>query len=145
MKRVLISVIGLQHPYEGGEDADNAVEVITEGIYHMDKDGNGWFRYEESPMSELGSTVTTFYVNHNSARMVRTGFVKAEMEFDLTASKSFIYGTDYGGIPMTITTSSIINRLNENGGELTLNYSLAMNSIPFGENRFSFSIRELNA
>lgn len=143
MKDVLISVIGLQHSYEGDEDSDTAIEVVTEGTYHIDESGSGWFRYNEGPLTDLGDTVTTFYFDREKAKMVRTGAVHSEMKFNPAAPSSFIYGTEFGGIPMNIATSSVINRLDEHGGDLTLNYSLSMNSVPIGENRFSVSIREL--
>ena len=63
MKDVVISIRGIQRSFHPGEEEQGpeSVELVTDGRYEYGRDAS-WFTYQESEITGMEGTVTTFRV-----------------------------------------------------------------------------------
>jgi len=138
MKKVIISVKGTQ---EYPKDEPEKMELVTEGEYSLDG-GIAVFRYQESELTGLAGTTTTFRLENGDVTLTREGAVTTQMIFSEGKKHYFAYETPYGSMTMGIDTSSIYSRLRKSGGDLEIRYNIdAANSI-ISKNTFNINIRE---
>jgi uncharacterized beta-barrel protein YwiB (DUF1934 family) len=137
MKDVEISIKGIQN----GENGDDGVEYITEGQYDCGEDAIT-IAYEESELTGMDGTRTTFTVTRDCVSMKREGGVNAIMMFQEGRKHHFIYDTPFGSISMGVDTYSILNDLDEFGGNLVIRYGVDMDGAQVSRNTFKVNIRE---
>ena len=131
MKKVIISVKGLM-------DEDDA-ELVTDGEYEFD--GGARFSYEESDLTGMEGTTTSFSVENGIVSISRTGTVSMEMEFEEGRKHYFVYDTPFGSLSMGVDTQSIRSCLDENGGSLEVKYLLDLENSMMSRNSFEINIR----
>lgn len=138
MKRnVTISVRGEQF-YEGMEP--DRTELVTEGT--LEKTEGGWcLRYEESELTGMEGTSTLIEVEGATATLRRVGAVQSEMRFCRGEIGTSAYETPYGTLTVEIGTSLLRAELTEDGGELEIRYSIAVEHQVTGENRLLIQIK----
>jgi uncharacterized beta-barrel protein YwiB (DUF1934 family) len=137
MKEVEISIKGIQN----GEGIDDGVEFRTEGQYDCGEDAIT-FAYEESELTGMKGTKTTFTITDEGVSLKREGGVNAIMMFQEGRKHNFLYNTPYGGITMGVDTYSILNDLDEFGGNLVIRYGVDMDGAQVSRNTFQVNIRE---
>lgn len=124
---------------------DDIIELITEGTMRQtEKDGiTGWeISYEDSEATGFTGSVTTVTVfGEDYASMQRTGNAESHLIIEKGRKHHCHYSTEYGSMMMGIYTKRIINRLDENGGELYLSYSIDINSVLISENEVYMEIK----
>lgn len=140
MKDAIISITGIQNSPTGGPDS---VELVTAGQYGYEN-GEGCFTYEESKLTGLEGTRTTFTIGPGGIVLRREGSLNTEMVFQQGKKNFFLYETPYGSATMGVSTRRIDTRLGEHGGELELDYNIDFNHTPMGRNKFKFNVRESN-
>ena len=138
MKDVLITIRGAQS-YHGGDN--DCVEFTTDGQYSFGKNG-AVFSYNESALTGLEGTKTTFLVRRDNVTMNREGTLTSRMIFEEGKNHRFLYDTPYGSATMGVETHFIRSALNEAGGELEILYSTDLEHNPLGKNNFLITIRE---
>lgn len=138
MKDVVITIRSAQN-YHGGEN--DCIEFTTDGKYSFGKSGAA-FSYQESALTGLEGTKTTFLIRPESITINREGKLTSRMVFEEGKKHRFLYQTPYGAATMGLETHFIRSALNEQGGELEILYSTDLEHNPIGKNNFLITIRE---
>ncbi len=141
MKNVIITIKGVQNYHDSGDDV---IELVTDGEYSYGKKG-AMFTYEESPITGLDGTKTTFIIRDDSVTMKRSGTLTTNMIFEEGKKHHFLYEMPFGATSMAIDTQMIRSELSEAGGELEIYYTTDIDHSPVGKNQFFINIREQNA
>jgi uncharacterized beta-barrel protein YwiB (DUF1934 family) len=140
MRDVIISIVGTQKDPSGQKDT---VELVTDGQYGFE-DGESRLTYEESALTGLNGTRTTFTVSPMGVILRREGSLNSEMVFQEGKKNFFLYETPYGSATMGVDTRRIFASLGEHGGDLELDYDIDFNHAPMGQNIFKINVKENN-
>ncbi|MGM9615244.1 MAG: DUF1934 domain-containing protein [Oscillospiraceae bacterium] len=138
MRDVIISITGVQNDPNGDKDS---VELVTTGKYGMENDEIR-FTYEESELTGLDGTRTTFTISPMGVVLRREGSLNSEMVFQQGRKNFFLYETPYGSATMGVDTRRIDTQLDEHGGNLELDYDIDFNHTLMGRNKFKINVRE---
>ena len=138
MRDVIISITGVQRDPAGGRDA---VELVTAGKYGFEN-GEGRFTYEESDLTGLDGTRTTFTISPMGVVLRREGSLNSEIVFREGQKDFFLYETPYGSATMGVDTRRIHTKLDEHGGTMELDYEIDFNHTPMGRNQFKINVKE---
>lgn len=137
MKNVTVSVKGFQSI----DNDEDIVELKTIGTYAF-KNDKYYIFYDE--MNEDGAkTETMLKVGENIAVLKRTGATENKMVIEVGKRNSSVYSTPMGEFIMDIYGEEVKSTLNDNGGIVSLIYSLNMNSTPVGRNRIEITVKEV--
>lgn len=138
-KNVIISIKGVQS-YEDAET--ETIELVTEGTL-MDCGEEGYtLSYQESELTGLEGTLTTFQVENDRITLMRMGMVNSQMVFQLGRRHFSMYDTPYGALSVGINTHKMRSNLNGDGGEIEIDYSIEIDHAVAGENLFHINVRE---
>jgi uncharacterized beta-barrel protein YwiB (DUF1934 family) len=138
-KKVLISVKTVQ--YIDGQP--EAVELITEGEYY--KEGNEYFaEYEESEISGMEGTRTTMKINNDTLRIVRSGTTTSDLMFKKGIDHISLYNTPFGTLEVMIKPKKVDININEDGGNVKLEYKMEAFGLDAIENALELSIKQIN-
>ena len=137
-KDVIISIKGTQK-YDGGEPG--AVELVTAGRLAQDEAGYT-LSYQESELTGLEGTTTTFRVAPDRITLRREGTLNSEMIFQEGQKHVSLYETPYGGLMLGVNTHRAKADLGTAGGRLSIRYALEVDSQPIGENSFEIQVTE---
>lgn len=138
MRDVIISITGIQNDSNGERDA---VELVTAGQYGFEN-GESRFTYEESELTGLNGTRTTFTISPMGVVLRREGSLNSEMLFQQGRKNYFLYETPFGSATMGVDTRRINTSLGEHGGSLELDYNIDFNHTPVGRNKFKINVKE---
>ncbi len=139
-KKVIIFVKSHQH-YEGAEPEE--MELISEGLMDTAEDGTVTLAYEETELTGLEGTRTTFTIKDDMVVLSRTGQVNSQMVFQRGRQHSSLYETPWGTMTVDIATSQLASRLGDRGGVLDIQYSIAVEHRVAGRNQFKIRVREI--
>ena len=125
----LFRIKGIQR-YEGNEP--EVIELTTEG--RIERRGEQLFMiYEESALTGLEGTVTRFELEGEKVRLIRTGKISSVMEFLPGQTTQSLYDTGMGALLIDARTLRVENHMDETGGNLTVVYRIAIESLGVGE------------
>lgn len=138
-KDVIIHING-KPKYENSDEVE--VELTTSGRLYR-KNGDYYIIYKESELTGMEGATTTLKLEGDRVTLMRNGgncashmvFKKGERHFG-------VFDTEYGSLSVAISARDIKNNINDNGGELTIDYDIEIDSILTGENLFKVNIRE---
>ncbi len=137
-KDVIISIRGLQE-YEGIDK--DSIELVTAGT--LTSTGQGYnLTYEESAITGMDGTVTSFDISPQRVTLIRTGPICSEMVFEAGRRHLSLYQTPYGNMEVGVRARIMRCTLDENGGELEVDYAIDIDHAMAGENRFRIQVRE---
>jgi len=141
-KNVIISIKGMQ-AYEG--TGDDSIELVTEGrLLDCGEDGLS-LSYQESELTGMEGTLTTFQVEKNGRiTLLRMGEVNSQMVFEEGRRHLSLYQTPYGDLSVGVLANKVKNTLNMSGGELEIDYAIEIDHILAGQNLFHIKVREDN-
>ena len=134
---VIITVRGEQ--YFDGVDPD-ATELMTEGTLTVTGDELR-ISYEETALTGMEGTTTTFSVEGKRVVLSRTGTVNSRMVFEEGAQHTSLYETPFGELTVDIQTSRLLHNLTERGGLMEIKYSIAVEHTVTGRNCFKIRVR----
>lgn len=134
---VILSVRGEQ--YFDGCDPDDT-ELTTEGTLTM-VPGGMLLRYEESALTGMEGTTTTFELRGPRVLLTRSGNVNSQMVFEEGRQHTSLYETPMGELSVDIQTSLLRHNLTERGGLLEIKYSIAVEHTATGKNAFKIRVR----
>lgn len=138
-KPVIISIRGVQSLEPGDEDV---MELVTQGILRQEE-GEGYsLSYEESELTGLEGTLTTFHVGPDKIVLQREGTLNSQMIFEEGQKHLSLYETPYGGLMLGVNTHRAKANLGAAGGSLSIQYGLEVDSQPIGENSFEIQVTE---
>lgn len=134
---VMLSIRGEQ--YFEGVDPD-ATELMTEGTMTL-RGEDIYLSYEESELTGMEGTTTTFAVVGPRVTLLRTGSVNSQMVFEEGKQHTSLYETPFGELTVDIQTSKLIHNLSERGGLMEIKYSIAVEHTVTGRNCFKIRVR----
>lgn len=138
-KSVIISIRGTQ----AYEDADtDCIELVTEGRLADFGDGGYTLSYQESKLTGLEGTLTTFQVEPDCITLLRMGVVNSQMVFQLGRRHFSMYETPYGALSVGVSTKKMRSTLGEAGGEIEIDYAIEIDHAVAGENVFRINVKE---
>ena len=137
---VLLSIRGEQ--YFDGIDPDET-ELMTEGTMALTEDGMV-LSYEESELTGMEGTTTTFEVKGPRVTLTRSGAVNSQMVFEEGRQHTSLYETPFGELSVDIQTSELKHNLSERGGLMEIKYSIAVEHTVTGKNMFKIRVRTKN-
>ena len=133
----MISVRGEQ--YYDGVDPD-ATELMTEGTLETTTEGLR-IRYQETALTGMEGTETTFEVGPSRVILRRTGSVNSQMVFEEGKQHTSLYETPFGELSVDIQTGRLRHNLTERGGIMEIRYSIAVEHVVTGKNCFKIRVR----
>lgn len=134
---VLLSIRGEQY-FDGVEP--DATELMTEGVMEMTPEGVV-LSYEESAITGMEGTTTTFAVQGPRVILTRGGEVNSQMIFEEGRQHTSLYETPLGELTVDIQTSRLRHNLTDRGGVMEIRYSIAVEHAVTGRNCFKIRVR----
>lgn len=136
---VILSIKGTQR-YEGEEDSD-VVELVTLGTLQRDEDGLT-ISYEETELTGMEGTTTKVRIEDGPrVTLLREGRINTQMIFQMGQRYLALYETPYGALSVGIQTQRLKNTVNENGGDLEIDYNVEVNNLQSGKNLFRLNVK----
>lgn len=135
---VIISIQGKQSFEAQGDDT---IELVTEGCLEPDGDDGYTLSYQESELTGLEGTLTTFQIERDRVTLLRVGEVNSQMVFEEGRQHTSLYETPFGELSVDIQTSSLRHNLSERGGVMEIRYSIAVEHTVTGRNCFKIQVR----
>ena len=134
---VLLSIRGEQY----FDDIDpDATELMTEGTMVLTEDGMV-LSYEETELTGMEGTTTTFEVKGPQVILTRTGTVNSQMVFEEGRQHTSLYETPFGELTVDIQTRTLKHNLTQRGGVMEIKYSIAVEHTVTGRNCFKIRVR----
>ena len=136
-KDVYISIKGSQS-YDGEKDG---MEMTTAGKFY-DKDGKYYISYAEGELTGLEKCNTTLKISPDGiVTMMRHGHTNTHMIFEKDKCHIGHYETPYGDFTISVTANKIDVSLDENGGNIDIDYIMDINNVARSRNGISLTIR----
>jgi len=138
-KQPVLLTIRSEQCFEGMEP--DSIELMTEGTLELAGDGELVLSYQESELTGLEGTTTTFLVRGSRIILTRTGGVNSQMVFEEGKQHTSLYETPFGELAVDIQTSRLRHSLTERGGLMDLQYSISVDHSVTGRNAFKIRVR----
>lgn len=119
----------------------DSIELMTEGALTPTEEGGLLLSYQESALTGLEGTTTTFEVRGPQVILSRTGSVNSQMVFEEGKQHTSLYETPFGELAIDIQTSRLRHSLTEQGGLMDLRYSISVDHSVTGRNAFKIRVR----
>ncbi len=137
-KDVLISIKGFQRYEDAPPDL---VELVTEG--RLERTGQGYIlSYQESELTGLDGTLTTFQVEGEQVTLLRVGEFNSQIVFQEGRRHLSMYNTPYGAMAIGVNTRHLSAELNDQGGDIEIDYAVEVDHAVTGRNVFQISVKE---
>lgn len=138
MKDVIINIKGTQ---SNDTDSD-VIEFTTLGKFG-ERDGKYMVVYEENQTLEGALIKTTLKTEDNRIVMNRSGAIDSKLVIEKGRRNRCFYSIPQGELVLGIFGESIINKLNKNGGELSMCYTIDIDNGFLSRNTVEISIKEV--
>ena len=135
---VLMTIRSEQH-FEDMEP--DSIELMTEGTLSLTGSGGILLTYQESELTGLEGTTTSFEICGPQVILSRTGSVNSQMVFEEGRQHTSLYETPFGELAVDIQTSRLRHNLTEQGGIMDLRYSISVEHAAAGRNAFKIRVR----
>ncbi|MGL4730723.1 MAG: DUF1934 domain-containing protein [Clostridium sp.] len=132
-REAVITIVSTQ-----GDDGE--IEVVTTGKFY-EKDGEFYAVYDETEASGMDGTVTTLKINELGFSLIREGSITTQMNFTRNNEEDILYSTPHGGLSLKIRTKAVKTNVNENGGELEVEYDMCPMGQPPLETKLRATIK----
>ena len=134
---VILSVRGKQsYP---GQDPE-IIELVTEGT--MTALPGGWdITYEESDLTGLAGTTTTFRVEPGCVTLTRKGPLSSQMVFSQGVPHESLYQMPFGAMMITVCANKVHFDLDQQGGTIDLIYAIEIENTAAGTIEYHLDIK----
>ena len=136
---VIISIQGKQS-FEDQEP--EVIELVTEGRLSRDGEDGYTLSYQESELTGLEGTLTTFQIEPERVTLLRMGEVNSQMVFEEGRRHLSMYNTPYGTMSIGVNTRHLQADLTECGGDIEIDYAIEIDHTVAGRNVFQINVRE---
>ena len=137
-KDVVISIKGIQK-YENTDP--DVIELVTAG--RLTRVGESYtLSYQESELTGLEGTLTTFQIEKDRITLMRVGEVNSQMVFEEGRRHLYMYNTPYGALSVGVSTRRMRSDLRRDGGSIEIHYAIEIDHAVAGQNLFQISVRE---
>lgn len=99
------------------------IEEVATGQYHV-KNGKQYIMYKTENEGDVTSSMIK--LDGNEIQIKRTGSINSLMVYRAGTVRTFAYNLPYGTVEMELETKRLISNLDENGGEISLLYTLGV-------------------
>ncbi len=135
-------IISIDTTYIYGPDEEETIEFTTDGVY-LFENNIGYISYYETQVTGMEGTRTSICIMPDSVVVDREGSISSQMIFKEGEKSSFVYDTPYGTATMGMDTRRIRHCMEEDGGELIIDYLIEIDSSNTTRNRFHVTVREM--
>lgn len=137
-EKVMINIKGFQNFEATGQDD---IGLLTEGT--LAAMPFGWeLAYEESELTGMEGTLTTFLIEPERVTLLRTGPVCTQMVYELGRRHHSMYNTPYGSLEVGITTSMMDVVMSQKGGHINVDYAIELDHALMGQNSIRLTVRK---
>ena len=137
-KDVIISIKGIQR-YDGM--APDVSELVTKG--RLVREGESYtLSYQESELTGLEGTLTTIQVDGGQVTLMRVGEFNSQLVFQEGRRHLSMYNTPYGAMTIGVNTRHLLAELNDQGGDIEVDYSVEVDHALTGRNIFRITVKE---
>lgn len=137
-KDVIISIKGMQN-YENSDP--DTIELVTEG--RLLRDGSGYtISYQESELTGLEGTLTTFQIEPERVTLMRVGEVNSQMVFQEGRRHMSMYNTPYGAMAVGVNTGRLMADISDQGGDIEIDYAIEIDHAIAGQSMFQIKVKE---
>ena len=136
---VIISIQGKQSFEAQGDDT---IELVTEGCLEPDGDDGYTLSYQESELTGLEGTLTTFQIEPERITLMRVGEFNSQMVFQEGRRHMSMYNTPYGAMTIGVNTRHLLAELDDQGGEIEIDYAIEIDHSVAGRNTFQINVKE---
>lgn len=133
---VIISVEGSQK-FIGEEK--QTVKVVTDGTMDFSEDVI-LLSYEETEVTGMEGTTTTFTIRKDNVVLTRTGAVQSRMEFEKGKKDVSLYNVGFGTMTIGVKARRLKNELGPEGGRLEISYGIEIEQQISGLNSFIIDV-----
>lgn len=133
-KKALISIISNQN-----YDEEEVIEVVTPGEFHINENDYEAI-YEETEISGMEGTTTRVRIFGDEISLEREGTTTTKMDFKKNNNYITLYNTPYGMLELKINTKDLKVEMNDQGGEVHINYDLSISGQPPQETHLKIKI-----
>ncbi len=137
-QNVIISIKGTQT----SEDGQETVEFVTDGWIEGDAEEGFRVSYEETELTGMTGTVTTFLIKPGRIDMLRSGTLNSEMIFEEGHKHLSLYETPYGAMTIGVNAKRVRAGIDGQGGEMDIRYEVELDNTLIGENSFLIRVRQ---
>ena len=136
----LITLIG-KNTVDGEVDS---FELTTQGKY-MKQNGKYFVSYEGSEITGYENTTTTLKIQENLVSMIRFGkeMGSSQMIFEENKQYTGVYRTPHGNMSVDVFTNEMSVEVDDDGGEVELDYFVQLNSCQPVRNNLRVKIRKV--
>ena len=121
MKQTVILSIRGKQSYLDQEP--EIIELVTEGI--MEYRDHGWdISYEESDLTGLKGTTTTFRVEPGTVTLTRSGRLHSRMVFQEGVTHDSLYQMEFGALMLSVKATQVFFDIMPEGGVIDLVYQI---------------------
>lgn len=136
---VILSISGIHTTY--GEEPEQ-VELKTAGKLCR-AEGGFDVRYEESELTGMEGTTTTFRLREGRIALVRTGAVEMALEFTPGGASESLYDIGEGALLVRVATRKLELDLDWDGGAFDLDYAVDVENEPLGTISYHIEVKVL--
>lgn len=137
-QKVIITIQGVQ-TFEDSEP--ETTELTTAGMLADFGGGEFALSYQESELTGLEGTLTTFQVEPDCITLLRAGVINSQMVFQLGRRHLSMYETPYGALSVGVQTRKMKSSLGALGGDIDIAYAIEIDHAMAGENVFHINVR----
>ena len=127
----------LKQTTDAGTDSS---ELFTKGECR-EHGGSYFIDYDESEATGYEGSHVQLKIDNGLMTMTRTGAVFSSLIFENGKRHYCQYGTEYGDCMIGISTTDMKNKLDENGGEIYVKYTIDVNAGLMATNEITVSVK----
>ena len=127
-KTVRLTICGKQY-YPDMEP--EIIELTTDGTMEL-VDGGWNISYEESELTGMAGTVTTFRLEPGQVILSREGSLRSQMVFREGVPHESLYRMEFGTLLLSVCAKSMEANIGAHGGTIDLIYDISIEQGPSG-------------
>ena len=137
MKQKVLVRIRSEQQYE--EEAPDISEFMTVGTMEERETGFA-ISYEESELTGLSGTTTTFLMEKDRIVLKREGALQSEMIFAINQEHRSLYDMGMGALLITVRTMALVQAIDSSGGFADVIYDVIIEDSVMGQVRYHMDI-----
>lgn len=136
-KDVLLTITGIQRMQD---EPPETTKLVTEGVMRCE-DGAIELSYEETVLTGLAGTRTTFRIEGARVILSRTGMLESRMVFVVGQEDHSLYDIGYAALMIAVRAERIRSNIDENGGTLEVAYAISIEEETAGTIEYRVEVR----
>lgn len=140
MKQKVMVRIRSEQQY--GEEDPEISEFMTVGSMECREDGIA-VSYEESELTGLTGTTTTFLLGRDRILLKREGALRSEMVFEINREHRSLYDMGMGALLITVRTIALVQAMDAAGGFADVIYDILIEDCVAGQVSYHMDVAVL--